>query len=99
MEPGSGREGATSTRKGARVNRPLYGKRSFPPFYGADGMVDVKEFAMAHKSPSSSYSIPGQRPPLDPDGHTVAVPRMGDELTGSNVQGWLKDADKRKRRR
>ncbi len=27
----------------------------------------------------------GQRPPLDPDGDTVAVPRMDDEMTGGNV--------------
>ena len=54
---------------------------------------------MAHKSFSLPHSVPGQRPPLDSDGHAVAIPRMGDELTGSNVQAWLKDADKRGRRR
>ena len=62
-------------------------------------MLAAKEFVMSDKSPSTSHSIAGQRPPLDPDGHTVAVPRMGDELSGANVQAWLKEADKRKRRR
>ncbi len=27
----------------------------------------------------------GQRPPLDKDGNTVAVPRMDDEMTEDNV--------------
>jgi len=54
---------------------------------------------MPDKSPSSPYAIPGQRPPLDLDSFTVAVPRMGDEMTGADVQAWLKEADKRKRRR
>ena len=42
---------------------------------------------MTRKSPSQPNSVAGRRPPLDPDGDTVAIPRMGDELNGDNVQG------------
>ncbi len=41
---------------------------------------------MTDKSQSSPDSVPGQRPPLDPDADTVAIPRPGDELDGENVQ-------------
>jgi hypothetical protein len=74
-------------------------QKGLPTFYRAGDILTLKEFAMADKSPSSPHSVPGQRPPLDPDGNTVAVPRMGDEMTGADVQAWLKEADKRKRRR
>ncbi len=51
---------------------------------------------MTDKSSSNTNAVPGQRPPLDPDGSTVAIPRPADELNGSDVQDTSKDDAKRK---
>ena len=52
---------------------------------------------MTDKSPVSSNSVPGQRPALDADKDTVAIPRMGDELDGENELAPSKDDAKAKR--
>ena len=39
----------------------------------------------------TSPSVPGQRPPLDPDADTVAIPRPADELDGEDVQDTSRD--------
>ena len=43
----------------------------------------------------SSPSVPGQRPPLDPDADTVAIPRPADEFDGEDVQDTSKNKDGR----
>ena len=54
---------------------------------------------MTIKSTPSPLSVPGQRPALDADEDTVAIPRMGDELNGEDVLEPSKDdaEDKDKR--
>ena len=52
---------------------------------------------MTAKPTPSPQSIPGQRPALNDDEDTVAIPRMGDELNGEDVLEPSKDADKDKR--
>ncbi len=52
---------------------------------------------MTTKPTPSPQPIPGQRPPLNDDEDTVAIPRMGDELNGEDVLEPSKDADKDKR--
>ncbi len=49
---------------------------------------------MTTTSPVSPQSVPGQRPALNDDEDTVAIPRMGDELNGEDVLEPSKDADK-----
>jgi hypothetical protein len=39
----------------------------------------------------TSPSVPGQRPPLDPDENTVAIPRPADELDGDDIQDTSED--------
>ena len=53
---------------------------------------------MTDKSPSQTRCVPGQRPPLDPDADTVAIPRMDDEFTGIDENDTSKDAGKDKRK-
>ncbi len=62
------------------------------PVYSAE-----KETSMTTKPTPSPQPIPGQRPPLNDDEDTVAIPRMGDELNGEDVLEPSKDADKDKR--
>ena len=52
---------------------------------------------MTRNTPNTSNSTPGQRPPLDPDADTVAIPRMGDELDGGDENERSKDVGKDKR--
>jgi hypothetical protein len=47
--------------------------------------VGLKEFAMTRKSASQPNTIPGQRPALEADEDTVAIPRMADEFTGGEA--------------
>ena len=61
-------------------------------------MLAVKEFAMTDKSPSQTRCVPGQRPPLDPDADTVAIPRMDDEFTGIDENDTSQDKAKDKRK-
>jgi hypothetical protein len=54
---------------------------------------------MTRKSPSQRDSVLGQRPALDPDADTVAIPRMDDEFTDNNENDTSKDVEKDKPRR
>ena len=47
----------------------------------------------------TSPSVPGQRPALDPDADTVAIPRPGDELDGDDELETTEDTDKDKDKR
>lgn len=62
---------------------------------------DPSNSVLAQSVPGQSVprpSVPGQRPPLDPDADTVAIPRMGDELTGGDENDTSKKAGADKRR-
>ena len=57
---------------------------------------------MTRKSPqqpdSVIKSIGGQRPALDPDADTVAIPRPADELTGGDENDTSKTGDLKDKR-
>ena len=53
---------------------------------------------MTTKPTPSPQPIPGQRPPLNDDEDTVAIPRMGDELDGEDELAPAKDDGKAKRK-
>ena len=53
---------------------------------------------MTAKPTPSPQSIPGQRPALNDDEDTVAIPRMGDELDGGEELQPSKDDAKAKRK-
>ena len=53
---------------------------------------------MTRNTPNPSNSVPGQRPPLDPDADTVAIPRMDDEFTGIDENDTSQDKAKDKRK-
>ena len=53
---------------------------------------------MTRKSASQPNSVPGQRPALDADEDTVAIPRMGDEFTGGEAFAPPKEDCKAKRK-
>ena len=58
-------------------------------------MLGSKEIIMTQKSASQPNSVPGQRPALDADENTVAIPRMDDEFTGIDENDTSKtDKDK-----
>ncbi len=54
---------------------------------------------MTRKSASQHDAVPGQRPALDADEDTVAIPRMGDEFTGGEAFAPPKKDDKAKPKR
>ena len=62
-------------------------------------MLGSKETIMTQKSASQPNSVPGQRPALDADENTVAIPRMDDEFTGGEALEPAKTEDKAKRKR
>ena len=59
---------------------------------------EAKETIMTQNSTPTPNSVPGQRPALNDDEDTVAIPRMGDELDGEDELEPSKDEDKAKRK-
>jgi len=53
---------------------------------------------MTQNATPTPNSVPGQRPALDADEDTVAIPRMGDELDGGEELQPSKDDAKAKRK-